>query len=284
VTGGGRDKGMTRRIVRRFATAAFCVSVLVACGGSGPTPSAPVEPAWNHDPDDASLGPTAWGSIDQSFEACRTGTSQSPVDIAGTVEADLPPLSFDYEATPLVVENTGHTVEVPMPEGSEQTLTVGEGEYRLDQYHFHAPSEHTLDGESFDAEAHLVHENDDGEIAVVGVSLEVGAPTSELFDAVLTNAPQEAAEKVEAGGDRSPIELLPGGQVTRYYSYPGSLTTPGCDEGVRWFVLEDALGVSATAVERLHELIAGLPGYDGYENNNRPTQPLNDRVIQRSSR
>jgi hypothetical protein len=44
----------------------------------------------------------------------------------------------------------------------------------------------------------------------------------------------------------------------------------------------DTLGVSGTAVDRLHELIAGFPGYDGYENNNRPTQPLNDRVIERN--
>jgi carbonic anhydrase len=170
-----------------------------------------------------------------------------------------------------------------MPEGSDQTLAVGEDEYRLDQYHFHAPSEHTLEGESFDAEAHLVHENDDGELTVVGLFLEVRAPPSGLLDAVLANAPQEVGEKAEAGEDRSPSELLPGAQVTRYSTYPGSLTTPGCDEGVRWIVLQDTLGISQTAVDRLHELIAGFPGYDGYGNNNRPTQPLNDREIQRSS-
>ena len=71
--------------------------------------------------------------------------------------------------------------------------------------------------------------------------------------------------------------------MTRYFTFPGSLTTPGCDEGVRWIVLGDTLGVSATAVDRLHELIAGFPGYDGYENNNRPIQLLNDRVIERNS-
>jgi carbonic anhydrase len=187
---------MTRFVEWRLATAVVCIGVLAACGGSEPSPSAPAEPAWNHDPDDSSLGPNVWGSIDPSFEACRTGTSQSPVDIANTVEADLPPLVFDFGATPLVVENTGHTVEVPMPDGSEQTLTVGEDEYRLDQFHFHAPSEHTLDGESFDAEAHLVHVNDDGELAVVGVFLEVGAPPSDLLDAVLTSVPEEAGEEL----------------------------------------------------------------------------------------
>jgi carbonic anhydrase len=51
---------------------------------------------------------------------------------------------------------------------------------------------------------------------------------------------------------------------------------------VRWIVLTDTLGASTTAVDRLHELIAGLPGYDGYENNNRPTQPPNERGIQTS--
>ena len=48
-------------------------------------------------------------------------------------------------------------------------------------------------------------------------------------------------------------------------------------------MLKDTLGVSPAATERLHELIAGFPGYDGYENNNRPTQPLNDREIESSS-
>jgi hypothetical protein len=94
------------------------------------------------------------------------------------------------------------------------------------------------------------------------------------------------AEEVEVEEERSPLELLPVAgdavEVDRYYTYPGSLTTPGCTEGVRWIVLKDALGVSPRATERLHELIAGFPGYDGYGNNNRPTQPLKDREIESS--
>ena len=174
-----------------------------------------------------------------------------------------------------------------MPEDSDLTLTIEDDVYRLAQYHFHAPSEHTLDGESFDVEAHLVHEADDGELAVVGVFLDASEAPSELVDSVLGNAPDEAGEEVEVEEERSPLELLPvegeSAEVTRYHTYPGSLTTPGCGEGVRWIVLKDTLGVSATATERLHELIAGFPGYDGYESNNRPTQPLNDREIESSS-
>jgi carbonic anhydrase len=275
----------------RFVLGSALVLVLLAvagCGGSGDEDAAPAEvpPAWSHDPANASLGPESWGEIDDSFEQCLTGSGQSPVDIATTMPAELPPLELGYSATPLAVENTGHVIEVPMPEGSDHSLTVGEDEYRLEQYHFHAPSEHTLDGKSYDAEAHLVHENEDGEIAVVGVFLDQAETPSALLDSAITNAPEAAGEEVEVEADPSPLELVPvdgsDAVVERYYTYPGSLTTPGCGEGVRWIVLEDTLGISPEATDRLHELIAGFPGYDGFENNNRPTQPLNGRTIEHS--
>ena len=159
----------------RLTAVVLIVAALVAlpaCGDDSEDAAAD-PPAWNHDPGDAS-GPTGWGSIDESYEQCVSGSEQSPVDIATTVETLLPRLEFNYPPTPLVVENTGHVIEVPMPEESENTLLIGDGAYRLAQYHFHAPSEHTLDGKSFEAEAHLVHESDDGQLAVVGVFLDEG--------------------------------------------------------------------------------------------------------------
>ncbi len=70
--------------------------------------------------------------------------------------------------------------------------------------------------------------------------------------------------------------------VDSYYTYQGSLTMPACTEGVRWIVIPDIYVIRLNTVERLHELIANFPNYDGYENNNRPTQLLNDRKIERS--
>lgn len=262
--------------------------VLAGCGGNSGEEAAvtPEAPAWNHNAKNTILGPANWGNIDESFEQCLTGNAQSPVDIAATVPAELPPLEFRYAATPLVVENTGHVIEVPMPEDSDHTLTVGDDEYQLVQYHFHAPSEHTLGGVSYDLEAHLVHENDAGELVVVGVFLDDKDPPVPLLDSVMTNAPEEAGEETDVREQWNPRALLPvGGSdvfVSRYYTYRGSLTTPGCTEGVRWIVPKDTVGVSKTATERLHELISEFPHYEGYENNNRPTQPLNDRKIEGS--
>ena len=277
-------------MIRHLLLCALCAVALVGCGGGDDADEAASSepPAWNHDPDDAELGPGAWGDVDRSFETCRTGLNQSPVDITGTDgDGDLPDLEPDYPAAPIVVENTGHTIEVPMPDAGEQTLTIEGDQYRLRQFHFHAPSEHTLEGGSFEAEAHLVHESERGEIAVVGIFLERSEQPNELVDAILDAAPEEAGEEVELDEERSPLELFPvldatTAEVDAYATYPGSLTTPPCAEGLRWFVLESSLGVSEEAIDRLHELIADFPDYDGYENNNRPAQPLNDREIQTS--
>jgi carbonic anhydrase len=271
-------------VTRRLALAALCALVLAGCsGGDGET-----TPAWNHDPEDAALGPAGWGEIDESFEQCAVGTEQSPVDIAGAVEADLPDLEFDYPETSLVVENTGHTIEATLPEDSD-TLRIGDDEYRLVQFHFHAPSEHTVDGKQYDGEVHLVHESEEGDLAVVAVFLEPGDVHIPLVDSVLESAPDDAGEEVELEGEWSPLLLLLVADSSTaygagYHTYPGSLTTPGCTGGVRWIVeTQGTYPTSPAAIERLHELIGGFPGYDGYENNNRPTQRLNERVIQRDS-
>jgi len=105
---------------------------------------------------------------------------------------------------------------------------------------------------------------------------------------VIERAPGDAGEEVEFDEAPSALELLlefepPRAVIDDYSTYRGSLTMPACTEGVRWIVLPDILVIRQYSVERLHELIAGFPGYDGYANNNRPTQPLNGRQIQRSN-
>ena len=76
----------TRRADALESRAVLCALVLVGCGSDSGGAEPTVEgPAWNHNPSDASAGPTVWGDIDQSFEQCGTGASQSPVDIAEAI-------------------------------------------------------------------------------------------------------------------------------------------------------------------------------------------------------
>jgi carbonic anhydrase len=247
---------------------------------------------WNHDPG-SPIGPFHWAEIDPGFGVCGTGLHQSPVNIetARTGVLHGPPLQLRYHASELVVENTGHVVEVPIPDGIDDVLQIGGDRYRLTQYHFHAPSEHTVNGRHADVEGHFVHTNDAGDTAVVGVFYRIGRKPNPLLETILLSAPETSGEEGEPMGEANPADLFSRVegvrakrgkvQVDSFYAYAGSLTTPGCTENVRWSVLSDGGHVSPAAVAHFHSVIAQFAGYGGYANNNRPVQPLNHRVIQR---
>lgn len=208
------------------------------------------------------------------------------MDIRGAVQADLPPLEFSYPPTRFTVQNTGHTIEATMPEASNLTLTVAGDVYRLERFHFHAPSEHTVDGTSYPAELHLVHRSKAGEIAVVAIFIESSSLPQPLIDLVIETA-AGVGEEVPMEYPESPLELLldlepPRATEDDYYTYDGSLTTPPCSEDVRWIVFEDIHVVDLATVELFHDIVGGFPTYEGFADNNRPTQPLNGRTIERS--
>jgi carbonic anhydrase len=155
------------------ATGASAAAIgLGPLSGSTPAPlsSATAHPAgaWNHDPA-SPIGPLHWADI--GFPTCGNGMSQSPVNIrSNTVVAYRgAPLLLWYETSELAVENTGHVVEVPIPVGVQDTLQIGREFHELVQYHFHAPSEHAVNGRLADLEAHFAHMNSQGATAVVGV-------------------------------------------------------------------------------------------------------------------
>jgi carbonic anhydrase len=194
-----------------------------------------------------------------------------------------------YEGSELAIENTGHVVEVPIPAGVEDVLQIGGDRYQLTQYHFHAPSEHTINARHADVEGHFVHKNANGDTAVVGVFYRLGHRPNTLLDRILLNAPETSGEEVHTDKEANPAQLfshLKGARVNRghvhvdsFYADDGSLTTPGCTENVRWSVLADGGHVSRAAVSRFHRVISQFANYDGYPNNNRPVQPLNGRVV-----
>src|SRR5262245_30824258 len=222
---------ISRRMSYLFTAVALVFSATLA--------SAQVE--WNHNPA-SDIGPNFWGELTFPFATCgagepfvEVGQKQSPVNIvtAETVAAGLPALAFQYHATPFVVENTGHVIEVPYAPGS--AIRVGQDTYQLLQFHVHAPSEHTVNGQSAAAELHLVHRNALLDLAVVGVLVNVGSPVNAVIDEILRTASTESGEEVSLPGSVNAKDVLP--KSKNYFTYSGSLTTPPCSEGVRWFVL-----------------------------------------------
>lgn len=217
---------------------------------------------WAYDGD---AGPEHWGQLDPSYAACETGRAQSPIDLAAPKARDLPDIEFGYDESPASVLNNGHTMQVT-PEGTDNGIRVGGDRYRLVQFHFHDPSEHTVDGESFPMELHLVHEGADGSLAVVGVLIEEGAASTALapvFDAM----PAEADSTHDLADPLDLEAILPAKR--RYYRYSGSLTTPPCTQGVTWLVLRRPITLSPGQIRAFTDLTG---------TNSRPVQDLNGRT------
>ena len=210
-------------------------------------------------------GPEHWAELSSKYAACGIGLNQSPVDITDPVTADLDALKFDYRGSATSIVNNGHTIQINVAPGS--WLTIGDEKFQLIQFHFHSPSEHRINGKLFPLAAHLVHQNEAGALAVVGVLYRAGAPNKNLqrFGDI---APVEVNQPVATDMDLTELGLFEDHES--YYRYNGSLTTPPCTEGVRWFVLKAVGHVALAQVENFVELI----GEDA-----RGPQSVNARII-----
>lgn len=221
-------------------------------------------------------GPANWGGLTLKDKTNDCGaTHQSPIDIVSGQADGAESLTLNYQPRNLITHNTGHTVQAEAgPEGpAGGFIELGGQRYSLQQFHYHAPSEHTLDGRQFDAELHFVHKlvGADGapgdKLAVISVLLETGAENSAL-QPFLANLPAEVDARTDTGVTISAADLLPGSHQT--FRYTGSLTTPPCTEGVSWIVMQTPVQISADQLTLLQNVFNG---------NTRPIQPLNDRSI-----
>ena len=111
-------------------------------------------------------GPENWATLSPDYAACN-GKNQSPINLTGFIEADLKPIDFTYQPGGNEILNNGHTVQVNCAEGSN--IVVDGIRFGLKQFHFHAPSENQINGESYPMEAHLVHADKDGNLAVAAI-------------------------------------------------------------------------------------------------------------------
>lgn len=237
--------------------------LLAACqGAAAPTATAVPAAHWTYEGEE---GPSNWGDLDPTYAQCKTGKEQSPIDIANPAPQDLANISFSYQPSELRILNNGHTIQANYDAGSY--IELDGKRYNVAQFHYHAPSEHTVNGKSFEAELHIVHKSEDGKLAVVGLLLETGE-ANPAFEPLLAHLPAEKSAEADAGVKINAADFLPSERTT--YRYAGSLTTPPCSEGVSWLVMTTPVQMSAEQLGALTSI---------FEGNNRPVQPLNTRTL-----
>lgn len=212
--------------------------------------------------------PEYWGKLATEYNTCAIGNQQSPIDIRiqNVNDAELKEIEFAYKQTSLYIVNNGHTIEVDYAPGS--FITLDGKKYNLLQFHFHDPSEHTVDGFNYPMEVHLVHQNPDGDLAVVAVFLEIGNE-NQVLKPLWENIPAEKGVTKTVAEEINAAELLP--TISKnYYRYYGSLTTPPCSEIVNWIVMKEPIQVSSQQVKDFATLVG---------KNSRPTQNIGHRFV-----
>lgn len=205
----------------------------------------------------------------ETWQLCSAecgGQAQSPVDIAGAIpDANLVALTTDYQDTPINLEYNGKDVKFNYEAGS--TLNVNGTDYELLQFHFHGLSEHTVGGQQYPLEVHLVHQSAAGDLAVIGVFFEIGAENDFLAN-FEGNLPDTDGATYTSADLVNITDVLP--TDTGYYTYSGSLTTPPCNEIVTWLVMKSSVEASSNQIQELQDIL---------NNNFRPIQGLNGREI-----
>jgi carbonic anhydrase len=215
-------------------------------------------------------GPEHWYRLDPAYALAKDGKAQSPINITTTtleVSGALAKPAFHYSAARYELENNGHTIElVPVEAGN--TITLDGADYVVQQFHFHAPSEHTVNGKFFPLELHIVHKDGRNNLAVVGLLFDFGEESA-VLDEMFAKIPKEITHEGIELDELIDLSVFFSGNET-IYRYDGSLTTPPCSEGVKWNVSSQIMRASTAQLDRFTAVYSG---------NNRPVQKRNGRTV-----
>ncbi|XP_012785478.2 carbonic anhydrase 6 [Ochotona princeps] len=209
-------------------------------------------------------------------------------------------MGYDTASDSFSMTNNGHTVQVSLSPSMSMTTPDGT-EYIAKQMHFHwggasaevGGSEHTVDGIRRVIEVHVLHYNSkydsydkaqrepDG-LAVIAAFIEINEYAENTYYSQFISRLAE----IKHPGDVTTLEnlnvrnMLPE-DMSQYYTYLGSLTTPPCSENVLWFVLANPIFLSRVQVWKIENSLLNHQNHT-IQNTYRTTQNLNDRVVEAS--
>jgi carbonic anhydrase len=222
---------------------------------------------WDYHGDTA---PAHWSSLTSDYALCNSGKNQSPIDIDPKTarNANKQGLIFNYGRLDAVkMSNTGKQLQIDVAKGA--SIKIEGIEFELQQMSFHIPSEHTYNQQHFPMEIQFLHQSKAGDIAYVSLMVALGK-SSRTLRKLQQQLPMNAGESKQLTANAL-RNLEKKQKVTNYYRYSGSLTSPPCSEGVRWFIMNKPSRISQRHYQTFKQALQ--------QNNNRPIQALHARTV-----
>ncbi|MGR5864766.1 carbonic anhydrase [Bacillus cereus] len=185
---------------------------------------------------------------DQDHWNFESGDAQSPINIDTSKVVpmqDVGDIHLDYNTTVQDEEDNGHTIQVD----DTGTAQINGRTFAFTQFHFHAPSEHTINGQHYPVEVHFVHKSQDGRLAVIGVLFQEGKENKGFQD-VLNHV--KTGKKNTDVGTLDIASMIPTDKS--YYHYLGSLTTPPLSENVEWYVMKEIIEISPAQIKEFQKM------------------------------
>lgn len=250
-------------------------------------------------------GPAHWAS---SFQHCG-GSSQSPINIPGAsslvYDEGLSQFTLNgfgtSSSSTYQLKNNGHSVQLTI--GGNVNVTGGKlpNTFKTAQLHFHwgqtsaTGSEHTLNGNAYPLELHIVNYNSkypglavaadksDG-LAVLGFWFRISETDNPNYNTLLSQFDNVMLKDKMANVSGINLQNLLPSDLSHYYRYQGSLTTPPCFESVTWTLFNSMIPISERQMQKFRSLSElTMPDQHSLVNNYRPLQALNSRKVYTSS-
>ena len=240
------------------------IIIAIICLATQATPLLANTQTWTYS---GKNGPKQWGTISRDYNACKSGKSQSPINIISpqATGSNQKPL-ISYQKSKISLGNSYQHLHFSVNPGNE--ITLNGKTYKLKQLDLHIPSEHSVKDTQFAAEIQAIHENEDGNYLILSFLGNTSKTDAPIFNALVNTIPDSNTPKTIDFNLKTVITTK-----QNYYSYKGSLTTPPCVENVQWLIVNTPLDLSQKTKNELKKVMDN-------QATNRPIQALNDRLIE----
>jgi carbonic anhydrase len=192
---------------------------------------------------------------------------QSPIDVSASERLPVDRLKIAYRPSALDIVNDCNEYRILVKFPANYWLTVGKKPYNLSELHFREPGENAVRGKRPPMSIQFVHFSPEGVFLIIEVPV-VAGKENPVIKTLWEHIPGPGKETRVDGTTINPADLLPADRA--FYRFPGSLTTPQCNEVVNWYLMKNPIELSEAQIQAYAR---------HYHNSARPLQPLNGRPV-----